>query len=139
MGIMRKGKVIALANKETLVAAGSIISKLSGECNSPIIPVDSEHSAIFQCLQGEKTQVEKLLLTASGGPFRELKAADFEHITKEQALKHPNWHMPSGALRHFYLLCLRCLTFCQFLRWTEVTYYSPFMRYLQGASQAINF
>ncbi|MDD2242806.1 MAG: 1-deoxy-D-xylulose-5-phosphate reductoisomerase, partial [Bacteroidales bacterium] len=93
MAAMRKGKVIALANKETLVAAGSIISKLSGECNSPIIPVDSEHSAIFQCLQGEKTQVEKLLLTASGGPFRELKAADFEHITKEQALKHPNWHM----------------------------------------------
>lgn len=93
MAAMRKGKVIALANKETLVAAGSIISKLSGKYNSPIIPVDSEHSAIFQCLQGEKTEVEKLLLTASGGPFRELETADFEHITKEQALNHPNWHM----------------------------------------------
>ena len=93
MAAMRRGKIIALANKETLVAAGSIISKLSRECNSPIIPVDSEHSAIFQCLQGEKTQVEKLLLTASGGPFRELELADFEHITKKQALNHPNWHM----------------------------------------------
>ena len=67
---MKKGKIIALANKETLVAAGSIITKLSREYNSPIIPVDSEHSAIFQCLQGEQTSaIEKLILTASGGPF----------------------------------------------------------------------
>ncbi len=90
---MKKGKVIALANKETLVAAGSIISNLSREYNSPIIPVDSEHSAIFQCLQGEKASIEKLLLTASGGPFRELDICKFKDITKADALKHPNWNM----------------------------------------------
>ena len=91
---MKKGKIIALANKETLVAAGSIITKLSREYNSPIIPVDSEHSAIFQCLQGEQTSaIEKLILTASGGPFRTLPLEEFENITTEQALNHPNWSM----------------------------------------------
>ena len=90
---MKKGKVIALANKETLVAAGSIITRLSREYNSPLIPVDSEHSAVFQCLQGEKAQVEKVLLTASGGPFFNLPKEDFEKITVEQALNHPNWKM----------------------------------------------
>lgn len=90
---MKKGKIIALANKETLVAAGSIISALSVEYGSPIIPVDSEHSAIFQCLQGEKTRIEKLLLTASGGPFRTKDISEFESITREQALNHPNWSM----------------------------------------------
>ena len=69
LNAIRAGKVIALANKETLVAAGSIVTRLAREYNSPIIPVDSEHSAIFQCLQGEHTQIEKLILTASGGPF----------------------------------------------------------------------
>ena len=90
---MKKGKVIALANKETLVAAGSIITRLSREYNSPLIPVDSEHSAVFQCLQGERDQVEKVLLTASGGPFFNLPKEDFEKITVEQALNHPNWKM----------------------------------------------
>ena len=90
---MKKGKVIALANKETLVAAGSIITRLSREYNSPLIPVDSEHSAVFQCLQGERAQVEKVLLTASGGPFFNLPKEDFEKITVEQALNHPNWKM----------------------------------------------
>jgi len=90
---MKKGKVIALANKETLVAAGSIITRLSREHNSPLIPVDSEHSAVFQCLQGERAQVEKVLLTASGGPFFNLPKEDFEKITVEQALNHPNWKM----------------------------------------------
>lgn len=90
---MKKGKVIALANKETLVAAGSIISALSQQYNAPIIPVDSEHSAIFQCLQGENTQIEKILLTASGGPFRNLELAEFDKITPEDALRHPNWNM----------------------------------------------
>lgn len=90
---MKKGKVIALANKETLVAAGSIITHLSREYNSPLIPVDSEHSAVFQCLQGERAQVEKVLLTASGGPFFNLPKEDFEKITVEQALNHPNWKM----------------------------------------------
>ena len=92
---MKKGKVIALANKETLVAAGSIISRLSRECGSPLIPVDSEHSAIFQSLQGERAQIEKLLLTASGGPFFNLPAEKFNDITVEQALNHPNWKMGS--------------------------------------------
>ena len=92
---MKKGKVIALANKETLVAAGSIISRLSRECGSPLIPVDSEHSAIFQSLQGERAQIEKLLLTASGGPFLHLEKEAFDNITVEQALNHPNWKMGS--------------------------------------------
>ena len=92
---MKKGKVIALANKETLVAAGSIISRLSRECSSPLIPVDSEHSAIFQSLQGERATIEKLLLTASGGPFLHLDKKEFDNITVEQALNHPNWKMGS--------------------------------------------
>ena len=92
---MKKGKVIALANKETLVAAGSIISRLSRECGSPLIPVDSEHSAIFQSLQGERATIEKLLLTASGGPFLHLDKKEFDNITVEQALNHPNWKMGS--------------------------------------------
>ncbi|MBR6465573.1 MAG: 1-deoxy-D-xylulose-5-phosphate reductoisomerase [Bacteroidales bacterium] len=92
---MKKGKVIALANKETLVAAGSIISRLSRECGSPLIPVDSEHSAIFQSLQGERATIEKLLLTASGGPFLHLDRKEFDNITVEQALNHPNWKMGS--------------------------------------------
>ncbi|MBR5907561.1 MAG: 1-deoxy-D-xylulose-5-phosphate reductoisomerase [Bacteroidales bacterium] len=90
---IKKSKVIALANKETLVAAGSIISRLSAEHGAPIIPVDSEHSAIFQSLQGERTQIEKLLLTASGGPFRNTDISEFDNITVEQALNHPNWNM----------------------------------------------
>lgn len=92
---IKKGKVIALANKETLVAAGSIVTRLAKESGSPILPVDSEHSAIFQCLQGERAQIEKLLLTASGGPFFNLPAEKFNDITVEQALNHPNWKMGS--------------------------------------------
>lgn len=90
---IKAGKVIALANKETLVAAGSIVTRLAREYNSPIIPVDSEHSAIFQCLQGEHTQIEKLILTASGGPFRTWNKEDIANATREQALNHPNWDM----------------------------------------------
>lgn len=93
LNAIRAGKVIALANKETLVAAGSIVTRLAREYNSPIIPVDSEHSAIFQCLQGERTQIEKLILTASGGPFRTWKREDIANATREQALNHPNWDM----------------------------------------------
>ena len=90
---VKSGKVIALANKETLVAAGSIITKLAKEHTSPIIPVDSEHSAIFQCLQGESAQIEKLLLTASGGPFLNTDIQSIMNATRHQALKHPNWSM----------------------------------------------
>ena len=92
---IKKGKVIALANKETLVAAGSIVTRLAKENGSPILPVDSEHSAIFQCLQGERAKVEKILLTASGGPFFNLPEEKFNDITVEQALNHPNWKMCS--------------------------------------------
>ena len=87
-------KDIALANKETLVTAGHIITKLAKDNNVRIYPVDSEHSAIFQCLNGENNrQIEKLLLTASGGPFRGYTRVQLENVTLENALKHPNWAM----------------------------------------------
>ena len=91
---IKAGKAIALANKETMVVAGELINALAMEYNTPILPVDSEHSAIFQCLAGEMyNKVEKLILTASGGPFRTFTKEQLEHVTKEQALKHPNWSM----------------------------------------------
>lgn len=91
---IKAGKDIALANKETLVTAGHIIMPLARECNVKILPVDSEHSAIFQCLNGENHgQLHKILLTASGGPFRGRKREDLESIQVEDALKHPNWAM----------------------------------------------
>ena len=93
LNAIRGGKAIALANKETLVAAGSIVTRLAREYNTPVIPVDSEHSAIFQCLQGEYTQIEKLILTASGGPFRTWSIEDIAKATRAQALNHPNWDM----------------------------------------------
>lgn len=87
-------KTIALANKETLVVAGDLIKQLALEYHAPIIPVDSEHSAIFQCLVGEwGNPIDKLILTASGGPFRTLSAEEMKHVTKSDALKHPKWHM----------------------------------------------
>lgn len=88
------GKIIALANKETLVVAGELVTKLAREKGVNIYPVDSEHSAIFQCLAGEfHNPVEKLILTASGGPFRGMTHNELLRVTKEQALKHPNWNM----------------------------------------------
>ena len=91
---IKAGKTIALANKETMVVAGELINSLALEHKTPILPVDSEHSAIFQCLAGEmQNKVEKLILTASGGPFRTFTKEQLEHVTKEQALKHPNWSM----------------------------------------------
>ena len=88
------GKHIALANKETLVVAGELVTKLANERGVNIYPVDSEHSAIFQCLAGEfHNPIEKIYLTASGGPFRGKKADELKNIKKEQALKHPNWEM----------------------------------------------
>ena len=91
---IKAGKAIALANKETLVVAGELITRLALENRVPIIPVDSEHSAIFQCLAGENNNaIEKIILTASGGPFRTLSAEELKHVTKNEALKHPNWKM----------------------------------------------
>ena len=91
---IKAGKKIALANKETLVTAGHIIIPLAKEYKVPILPVDSEHSAIFQSLNGEKkTQIDKILLTASGGPFFGKKFEEMRGMTREQALAHPNWSM----------------------------------------------
>ena len=87
------GKAIALANKETLVVAGELIMGLAERHKVPILPVDSEHSAIFQCLQGAVNPIEKILLTASGGPFRTKTMEELATVTKAQALKHPNWKM----------------------------------------------
>lgn len=91
---IKAGKDIALANKETLVTAGHIITPLSKEYGVKLLPVDSEHSAIFQALHGEgQNEVSRIILTASGGPFRGKKRKDLEHIQVEDALKHPNWAM----------------------------------------------
>lgn len=91
---IRAGKTIALANKETLVVAGEQIMQLVKKHNARILPVDSEHSAIFQCLAGEQgNRIEKLLVTASGGPFRTFSLEQMQHVTAAQALKHPNWSM----------------------------------------------
>ncbi len=91
---VKAGKKIALANKETLVVAGELISDLAASSHSSILPVDSEHSAIFQCLAGEgNNPIEKLILTASGGPFRTKSLEELKHVSSAQALKHPNWEM----------------------------------------------
>lgn len=91
---IKNKKRIALANKETLVVAGELVTALCNEYQVEMLPVDSEHSAIFQCLTGEKMDaIERIILTASGGPFRGKKADELTHITKAQALKHPNWSM----------------------------------------------
>ncbi len=91
---IKSGKIIALANKETLVVAGELIQKLALENKVSILPVDSEHSAIFQCLVGEgQNAIEKIILTASGGPFRGKDLEFLKSATKEKALKHPNWDM----------------------------------------------
>ena len=91
---IKAGKDIALANKETMVAAGELVNRLAKEKNCSLLPVDSEHSALWQCLQGETPEsVEKLLLTASGGPFRGKKKTDLANISVEACLNHPNWSM----------------------------------------------
>lgn len=91
---IKAGKRIALANKECLVVAGELITKLAIEHKSHIIPVDSEHSAIFQCLNGENPEeIEKVILTASGGPFRNYNAGELFNVTPAEALNHPNWNM----------------------------------------------
>lgn len=94
MHAIKAKKAIALANKETLVVAGELITQLAIENACPILPVDSEHSAIFQCLVGENMDsIDKIILTASGGPFRTKSIEELAHVTKAQALKHPNWEM----------------------------------------------
>ncbi|MFC2063264.1 1-deoxy-D-xylulose-5-phosphate reductoisomerase [Chloroflexota bacterium] len=93
LAAVRAGKTIALANKESLVAAGEIITGTARQSQAQLLPVDSEHSAIWQCLQGEDQPASRLILTASGGPFRDYSPAQLEKVTPEQALKHPSWRM----------------------------------------------
>ena len=94
LAAIEAGKDIALANKETMVAAGELVTKLAEEKGVAILPVDSEHSAIFQCLNGEKrAAIKKIILTASGGPFRGYSKKELENVTVEDCLKHPNWTM----------------------------------------------
>lgn len=95
LAALQAGKVLALANKETLVAGGAIVMEAARKRNLPILPVDSEHSAIFQCLQGcpERGALKKLVLTASGGPFFGRSRQELAGVTREQALRHPNWDM----------------------------------------------
>ncbi len=91
---IKRGKRIALANKETLVVAGELITKLCKEYNAQLLPIDSEHSAIFQCLEGEReNEIEKLILTASGGPFLNQDKASLKNVSVKEALNHPNWKM----------------------------------------------
>lgn len=95
LSVINSGKTLALANKESLVAGGRLVTNLAKEKNISILPVDSEHSAIFQCLQGKPTNkaLKKIILTASGGPFFGKTKQELENVTAEQALKHPNWSM----------------------------------------------
>ncbi len=94
LSAIEAGKDIALANKETLVTAGSLVTALAREKNVHILPVDSEHSAVFQCLSGQKNKyVERIILTASGGPFRLMGTSEMSEVTPEQATSHPNWSM----------------------------------------------
>lgn len=91
---LEAGKDVALANKESLVTAGALVTRLAKEKNLQLLPIDSEHSAIFQCLQGSRrAEMKRILLTASGGPFRQKKPEELKDITPEQAVNHPNWSM----------------------------------------------
>lgn len=93
LAALRNGRPVALSNKESLVAAGSLVMRLAQEKGTPLLPVDSEHSAIFQCLQGQRGRIEKLLLTASGGPFLHHTPEQMASITRAEALRHPRWNM----------------------------------------------
>ena len=94
MEILRRGKRLALANKESLVVAGEHLMALARDSGAEIIPVDSEHSAVFQCLRGEdRARIKRVLLTCSGGPLRLTQGATLEHVTPKEALQHPNWSM----------------------------------------------
>ncbi len=94
LAAVEAGKTVAIANKESLVMAGEIVIRQAAACGARLLPVDSEHSAVFQCLEGRSpSELERILLTASGGPFRDRPAASLESVTPEEALRHPNWAM----------------------------------------------
>ena len=106
MEALKSGSRLALANKESLIAAGPVVQKVRGTSGSELIPVDSEHCALHQCLHGENSdadEIHKLLVTASGGPFREWRHDDLIHVRKEDALKHPTWNMGPKKAQLNYL------------------------------------
>ena len=107
----KTGKTILLANKESIVTAGEIILSSAASSGTTIIPIDSEHNAIFQCLAGEKStnDVSKIIITASGGPFLDKKLDELKNVTKEEALKHPNWSMGSKISIDSATLVNKCL------------------------------
>jgi 1-deoxy-D-xylulose-5-phosphate reductoisomerase len=107
---LARGTTLALANKESLVAGGELLKQVCARSGARIIPIDSEHSAVFQCLQaGSKSEVEKIILTASGGPFRSRPKNTFDSITVEEALKHPNWSMGSKITIDSATMINKCL------------------------------
>ena len=112
------GKRIALANKETLVCAGELVMARAKEKGAEIVPVDSEHSAIFQCLQGckDRGEVRRLILTASGGPFYGMSREELSHVTREQALRHPNWAMGAKITIDSATLMIKGLEFIESMR-----------------------
>lgn len=93
LSALEAGKVLALANKESLVAGGALLTRRARTCGGTLLPVDSEHSAVFQCLEGEHAKIEKIILTASGGPFLHTPSDRMQYISKEDALRHPVWNM----------------------------------------------
>lgn len=114
---IKAGKTIALANKETLVAAGEIVMKMAAECRARILPVDSEHSAIFQCLMGSAgADIARIHLTASGGPFRTWPREKIAAATKDEALKHPNWNMGAKITIDSATMMNKCLEIIE-ARW----------------------
>ena len=123
LAAIEKGKRIALANKETLVCAGELVTAAADRCGAEIVPVDSEHSAIFQCLQGcrDKAEVRKLILTCSGGPFYGKKFEELEGMTREKALQHPNWSMGAKITVDCATLMNKGLEFIEAMRLYRMT------------------
>ena len=123
LAAIEKGKRIALANKETLVCAGELVTAAADRCGAEIVPVDSEHSAIFQCLQGcrDKGEVRKLILTCSGGPFYGKSFAELEGMTRKKALHHPNWSMGAKITVDCATLMNKGLEFIEAMRLYRVT------------------
>ena len=121
LAAIRAGKRIALANKETLVCAGELVMAEAKRCNSEIVPVDSEHSAIFQCLEGnQKREVKRLILTASGGPFYGYDRQALSLVTREQALRHPNWAMGAKITVDSATLMNKGLEFIEAMRLYDI-------------------
>ena len=122
LAAIRKGRRIALANKETLVCAGELVMREAKRCGAEIVPVDSEHSAIFQCLMGcgDRAELKKLILTCSGGPFFGMRREQLQHVTRADALKHPNWKMGEKITIDCATLANKGLEFIEAMRLYDV-------------------